>query len=600
MNDNIYLINWNMFFFQKKNNYEFLDLITKEIKNIDFPDDINNTKLLSLINNSNNKKFIFPFQIPGKDHINLYNFIYKILNKLLNMDLKNNTFYFFTNDPFYLGETTDFGKQANRILNLLYTQKGKQLKVICPLFSLDNVKFSNKNENGCFPLVKNYDNVLFFPYIHYCYKLAKMTLNVNPIKQVLLSGAVGKAYPERLKLRNVFNRNNNHKYIAKYTRDCAGREAEMKSDSNIYNIKLNQYLLSFYSGVYNLNGNFIMLKLYEILGAGCLLLVDKKSKNVCDKVGLIENVHYLSINMDDNETNIINRIKSILHDNNQNYISNIRNRGMNFCHKYLDYKFTKNKFLDFVKKNIYTKYKEEMTSELEIIKQQILNEIKNGYSLELLNIKIIDNVYKSCHNQIHILYDLRNLIKKEKCVYVEIGAWLGDSASLLLLNKHNTDIYCIDLFYNNNVPEIIYQDPNMYINNFKTQEEVLKIRLNKNNLYNKKIEILKGQSDDSNIIKRISKLSIDILFIDGCHNYQNVIDDFVNYEKYVEKGGFIVFDDYQDKKYCPDVKKAIDYIVSNLDVSKYLIVGSLERQFKYNNWASEHSKYSTEFILYKK
>lgn len=135
---------------------------------------------------------------------------------------------------------------------------------------------------------------------------------------------------------------------------------------------------------------------------------------------------------------------------------------------------------------------------------------------------------------------------------------------------------------------------------FKTQEEILHIRLNKHNLYNYYFEVLKGRSDNPDILKRMSNLKIDILFIDGCHNYQNVIDDFVNYEKYVEKGGFIVFDNYQDTKYCPDVKNAVDFIVSYMNVSNYIVVGSLERHFDYNNWASVNSKYSTEFILYKK
>lgn len=237
--------------------------------------------------------------------------------------------------------------------------------------------------------------------------------------------------------------------------------------------------------------------------------------------------------------------------------------------------------------------------------KEFMKLVKKGDSFNLLNNLIIDNVYKSCHNQIHILYDLRNLViknnykVKKNCVYVEIGSWLGDSASLILNNERETELYLIDLFYNNTVPEIIYRNPDK-IKKMETQEEVLKKRLNKHNKYNKSIKIFNGYSDDTNIINEISKLKIDILFIDGSHAYKNVIDDFVNYEKYVEKGGFIVFDDYQDLKYCPDVKKAVDFIVSNWDMSEYIIIGCLERQFDYDNWASENSIYSTEFILYKK
>jgi len=234
-------------------------------------------------------------------------------------------------------------------------------------------------------------------------------------------------------------------------------------------------------------------------------------------------------------------------------------------------------------------------------KIEILNEIKKGESFKLLNEKINDNIHCSCHNQIHILYDLRNLIKKEKCVYVEIGSWLGDSACLLLRNNNKTELYCIDLFeYNTNYKYFYKELEKIKPNERKTQEELLKNRLIKHNVNNYNFNIIKGRSDSSNIIKKISQLKIDILFIDGSHLFQNVINDFKNYEKFVEKGGFIVFDDYQDLKYCPEVKKAVDFILNNMDLSEYLIIGSLERQFDYDNWASKNSKYSTEFILYKK
>ena len=348
MYNNIYLINWNLYFFQKKIHYEFLDSITTIIENIDFPDDIKNTKLLTFIKNLNNKKIIFPFMIPGKNYIKLDNFIYEILNQLLKIDLKNNTFYFFINDPFYANNSKIQGRKKNTIINLLYKNKNNNIKIINPIFSFNNLNFSNKNKTGCFPLVKNYNNILFFPYIHYCYKLSKMTLNINPIKKVLLSGAVHKiAYPDRYKFRNLIKKYYN--YLKEYKTD---RTKEVNTDKNIYNIELNKYLAAFYSGVYNTDDKFILLKIYEILGSGTLLLLEKKSKNICDYLGLKENEHYITINFDDYEKNIINKIKFILDDKNKEYILNIRKKGMNFCHEYLDYRFTLEKFLIFIKNNI--------------------------------------------------------------------------------------------------------------------------------------------------------------------------------------------------------------------------------------------------------
>tara|TARA_B110000261_G_scaffold6626_1_gene6778 strand:- start:6662 stop:7951 length:1290 start_codon:yes stop_codon:yes gene_type:complete len=426
-----------------------LNEITSKIKSIDFPDDTDNKKLLSFINNSNDKKIIFPFQLVGKDYNKLYNFYFNIIRQLLNTNLRNNTCYFFTNDPFYLNNKTEFCITFNNVLNLLYKNANENIKIISPLFSLTNVRFSDKNEPGHFPLLENYNNVVFFPYIHYCYKLSQTSFNSKPIQKILLSGAVAsEGYPDRFKLQ--FLANKYPQYIDQHKLSTEQRDKETWSANNTYNVILNSYLVVFYSGVYNTDNNFILLKLYEILGSGALLLLEKKSQNICNSLGLIENKHYLTIDFNEDEFKVMYRIKNILNVNNANHILNVRREGMEFCHKNLNYNFTTKKFLDFVGKKIcgYV-YMDEEENELNELKLQISNEIKNGNSLELLNTKIVDDVYKSCHNQIHILYDIRNLLQKEKCIYVEIGAWLGDSASLLLNNDHKTDIYCIDSFHNN-------------------------------------------------------------------------------------------------------------------------------------------------------
>lgn len=125
-----------------------------------------------------------PFHLVGKDYNKIYNFYYEILLKLLNINLRNNIFYFFTNDPFYLGSNSKFGKNFNNIIDILYKNKNNNIKIINPLFNFQNINFSTKQERCCFPLISNYDDILFFPYIHYCYKLSKLNINLSPIKKV--------------------------------------------------------------------------------------------------------------------------------------------------------------------------------------------------------------------------------------------------------------------------------------------------------------------------------------------------------------------------------------------------------------------------------
>lgn len=51
------------------------------------------------------------------------------------------------------------------------------------------------------------------------------------------------------------------------------------------------------------------------------------------------------------------------------------------------------------------------------------------------------------------------------------------------------------------------------------------------------------------------------LYIDGGHEYENVVEDLKRYEASLEVGGVIAFDDYnnsQERFYYPGVKKAVD------------------------------------------
>ena len=221
------------------------------------------------------------------------------------------------------------------------------------------------------------------------------------------------------------------------------------------------------------------------------------------------------------------------------------------------------------------------------MENKLIELIKKSNSLEILreiNKKIPE---RNFHEYTHILYDLRELLGSSKKTYLEIGSYVGSSASLLLQHKYKTDIICIDpLNLNKN-----------HYNGKLNQEETLNKNLNNNNINNNNIKIYKKFSNDKILLDKLKNIKVDILFIDGCHKFKSVIDDFNNYKNKVNKGGFIVFDDYLDYKYSPEVRKAVDYIVKNIDISEYIIIGSI-KDFKNINLTKR--KYSNEFILYKK
>lgn len=61
------------------------------------------------------------------------------------------------------------------------------------------------------------------------------------------------------------------------------------------------------------------------------------------------------------------------------------------------------------------------------------------------------------------------------------------------------------------------------------------------------VSLFEGGSDNPQVIKKVKNVlgnqKIDFLFIDGCHDYDEVRSDWDNYSPLVRKGGMIVFHD---------------------------------------------------------
>jgi predicted O-methyltransferase YrrM len=224
---------------------------------------------------------------------------------------------------------------------------------------------------------------------------------------------------------------------------------------------------------------------------------------------------------------------------------------------------------------------------------KINNEQNNSDSLQKL-INVNKNIKeRQFHNHTYILYDIRTILGKTKNTYLEIGSYVGSSASLLLAHEYDTDVICVDPCCLNPI----------HYNGSDTQYNTLMKNLNNVTTTNK-FDILKKYSGDIEIQNYLIKnnIKIDMLFIDGDHSYQGVINDWNNYNKHVNKGGFIIFDDYNDTVFSPEVKKAVNDIVHSLDSTKFEIIGDLPNIHNLdkdnNNYI--HKGVINEFIIYKK
>jgi len=188
------------------------------------------------------------------------------------------------------------------------------------------------------------------------------------------------------------------------------------------------------------------------------------------------------------------------------------------------------------------------------------------------------------HEHTHVLYDIRTFLGLEHVNFVEIGSYVGSSACLMLSHTYETSVTCIDPL---SLESSHYQGG-------KDQETTLRHNLKKLNPHNRKYTIHKSLSWKKDVVDSVA--DVDILHIDGDHGYNSVIKDFDLYKDKVCSGGFIIFDDYHDYTYSPEVKPAVDDIVSNLDLNEYEVVGCLNNFHKIE---TEFPSNYSNFILRK-
>ena len=169
------------------------------------------------------------------------------------------------------------------------------------------------------------------------------------------------------------------------------------------------------------------------------------------------------------------------------------------------------------------------------------------------------------HHHFHIIFDIAQSFEGRTINYVEIGAYAGAS-SCLMLGMRDTNVISIDL-----------GEP---IPKGQVLENVLMYKNSPNNYKyiqgnSRTIEVKNLVVDTLNkfIFLGFSN-KIDLLFIDGDHSYNGVISDFNMYSDLVAIGGYIVFDDYNDAIYSPEVKQAVDSLLPSL--VDYEIIGTLE------------------------
>ena len=190
----------------------------------------------------------------------------------------------------------------------------------------------------------------------------------------------------------------------------------------------------------------------------------------------------------------------------------------------------------------------------------------NKENLHLLFEEIEKNIEgRICHSSILLLKIICELEKIEN--YLEIGVHNGGSMGLLITNKNSKCLYGVDLF-EDMYDEKKHYNKEKFLKYQYFKRDNLSIKKTENNLsviknkYNNDVNIrlIQGNSyfdeTEKKIENTIGNKNLDLLFIDGDHTLDGVKNDFERYNKYVKKGGFIIFDDYHHeiiKKYCDEI-----------------------------------------------
>ena len=194
---------------------------------------------------------------------------------------------------------------------------------------------------------------------------------------------------------------------------------------------------------------------------------------------------------------------------------------------------------------------------------------------------------KTFHHYFHVLYVLRLILGSGHRTYVEIGSYHGASAALMLMAPCPTTICCVDTLDLD--PAHWGRAPD------RRQEDILYDNLRRFMAGGpSEAIIVNGNSRDSvETVRRIAASGVDLLFIDGDHRLDEVLLDFAQYAPMVNPGGFVVFDDYDDPLWSPEVRIAVDRIASGCG-DGWNVVGLVEDRL-----AIQDGYKGNEFIIQK-
>lgn len=184
---------------------------------------------------------------------------------------------------------------------------------------------------------------------------------------------------------------------------------------------------------------------------------------------------------------------------------------------------------------------------MEVIQTELL---ENGDAYNALVNGIRNSVKgRICHHHVVVLNALIKLFPIQ--TYLEIGVHNGTSMSYVV-NQQVRPLLCIGVD--------LFSDTTQRYAHDKLSMERAYENIKAANISKSEVKLIKGDSRAAATVQSVQATladrPLDLLFIDGDHEFAGVESDFLLYNRLVRPGGFIVFDDANAQ--YPGILKCIE------------------------------------------
>lgn len=185
------------------------------------------------------------------------------------------------------------------------------------------------------------------------------------------------------------------------------------------------------------------------------------------------------------------------------------------------------------------------------------------------------------------LYQAAQSIEAHEPTVVEIGTWLGKSASVFgkaLQDRKNARVVCIDPFNADGDRRSKRDYGRIRRSLNQTLEETCLRNLREQSL-EKVVYLMKGYSHD---VVLSWNQPLDLLFIDGNHDYAAVRRDFDDWTRFLVRGGLLVMDDvYPGRSGCDGPIRVVrESVLGHPDWYAGMQVGTLYSARKHSQGAA--------------